>query len=307
MKRKMAEEGSVIDADDKLESDRKCERTDSSQDPCREQCCPKNADVDNENAEMNETSKEDFSVEEKEKDSTEDEPASSCRETASFRVVWNKKNYEVTFPVDETADCLKQHIENLTGLPVSMQKLMYKGLVKDGSKTLRELNVTNGVKMMVVGSTINDVMKVTPPPPGALKEEKTTSGSSKEPLCNQKMHKKVLDKGKPDDVMPGIKNKKEKLPTVPVAGMYNKYGGKVRLTFKLELDQLWIGTKERTEKIPMGSIKNVISEAIQGHEEYHMMAIQLGPTEASRYWIYWVPAQFVDAIKDTILGKWQPF
>ena len=29
---------------------------------------------------------------------------------------------------------------------------------------------------MVVGSTINDVMKVTPPPPGALKEEKITSG-----------------------------------------------------------------------------------------------------------------------------------
>ena len=50
------------------------------------------------------------------------------------------------------------------------------GLVKDGSKTLRELNVTNGVKMMVVGSTMNDVMKVTPPPPGALKEEKIASG-----------------------------------------------------------------------------------------------------------------------------------
>lgn len=51
------------------------------------------------------------------------------------------------------------------------------GLVKDGGKTLRELNVSNGVKMMVVGSTINDVMKVTPPPPGALKDEKSgTSG-----------------------------------------------------------------------------------------------------------------------------------
>lgn len=35
----------------------------------------------------------------------------------------------------------------------------------------------------------------------------------------------------------------EKLPNVPIAGMYNKYGGKVRLTFKLELDQVWIGTK----------------------------------------------------------------
>lgn len=30
---------------------------------------------------------------------------------------------------------------------------------------------------------------------------------------------------------------------MPLSGMYNKSGGKVRLTFKLEQDQLWIGTK----------------------------------------------------------------
>ena len=35
--------------------------------------------------------------------------------------------------------------------------------------------------------------------------------------------------------------------------------------------------------------------------------IQLGPTEASRYWIYWVPAQYIEAIKDTVLGRWQSF
>lgn len=45
----------------------------------------------------------------------------------------------------------------------------------------------------------------------------------------------------------------------------------MRLTFKLENDQLWLSTKERTEKLPMGSIKNVVSEAIEGHEEYHVM------------------------------------
>ena len=28
---------------------------------------------------------------------------------------------------------------------------------------------------------------------------------------------------------------------------------------------------ERTEKLPMGSIKNVVSEPIEGHEEYHIM------------------------------------
>ena len=37
------------------------------------------------------------------------------------------------------------------------------------------------------------------------------------------------------------------------------------------------------------------------------VALQLGPTEASRYFIYWVPAQYVDSIKDAVLGKWQFF
>ncbi|XP_048575418.1 ubiquitin domain-containing protein UBFD1 isoform X2 [Nematostella vectensis] len=237
--------------------------------------------------------KEQQSVEEKEADTSD--KAKSAAEMVNFRVCWNKKNYDVTFDLDKSVDKLKEHIEELTGL------------LKDGTKTLRDVKITKGTKMMVVGSTINDVLKVTPPSPSQLKEEKTTASAAKEPFCKQKMHKKVLDKGKPDDVMPGIKNRKESLPTVPLSGMYNKYGGKVRLTFKLELDQLWLGTKERTEKLPMGSIKNIVSEPIEEHDDYHILALQLGPTEASRYWIYWVPAQYVDAIKDTVLGKWQPF
>lgn len=138
-------------------------------------------------------------------------------------------------------------------------------------------------------------------PKSSSKDKESTSSS------REKQHKKVLDKGKPDDVMPAVKNVKESLPPAPLSGMLNKHGNKVRLTFKMEADQLWIGTKERTEKVPMNSIRNVVSEPIEGHEEYHILAIQLGPTEASRYWIYWVPGQFVDAIKDAILGKWQVF
>mgnify|MGYP005984058237 FL=1 len=55
--------------------------------------------------------------------------------------------------------------------------------------------------------------------------------------------------------------------------MLNKHGGKVRLTFKLESDQLWLSTKERTEKLPMGSIKSIVSESIEGHEEYHILVV----------------------------------
>lgn len=32
------------------------------------------------------------------------------------------------------------------------------------------------------------------------------ASSTKEPLCKQKLHRKVLDKGLPEDVMPGILN-----------------------------------------------------------------------------------------------------
>ena len=53
----------------------------------------------------------------------------------------------------------------------------------------------------------------------------------------------MLDKGKPEDIMAAVKGTKDSLPAAPLSGMFNKSGGKVRLTFKLEQDQLWIGTK----------------------------------------------------------------
>ncbi|XP_013360263.1 PREDICTED: ubiquitin domain-containing protein UBFD1 [Chinchilla lanigera] len=233
------------------------------------------------------------------------EDAGRERELVELKIVWNKTKHDVKVPLDSTGSELKQRIHSITGLPPAMQKVMYKGLVPE-DKTLREIKVTSGAKIMVVGSTINDVLAVNTPKDASQQDAKAEE-NKKEPLCRQKQHRKVLDKGKPEDVMPSVKGVQERLPAVPLSGMYNKSGGKVRLTFKLEQDQLWIGTKERTEKLPMGSIKNVVSEPIEGHEDYHMMAFQLGPTEASYYWVYWVPTQYVDAIKDTVLGKWQYF
>ncbi|KAJ8940859.1 hypothetical protein NQ314_010562 [Rhamnusium bicolor] len=45
----------------------------------------------------------------------------------------------------------------------------------------------------------------------------------------------------------------------------------------------------------------------KSHNNILLSGLQLGPTDASRYWIYWVPAQYIDAIKDAVLGKWQYF
>ncbi|XP_069570847.1 ubiquitin domain-containing protein UBFD1 isoform X3 [Brachyistius frenatus] len=167
--------------------------------------------------------------------------ADDDKETVDLKIIWNKNKYDLKIPVDSTGAKLKERIHSLTGLPPAMQKVMYKGLLPE-DKTLREIKVTNGAKIMVVGSTINDVLAVNTPKE-VVQQEVKAEENKKEPLCRQKQHRKVLDKGKPEDIMPAIKGTKERLPTVPLSGMYNKSGGKVRLTFKLEQDQLWIGTK----------------------------------------------------------------
>ncbi|XKL69650.1 hypothetical protein PGB90_007419 [Kerria lacca] len=224
----------------------------------------------------------------------------SSNPAVDFIVVYNKHKYDITFNSNKTVKELKAYLQGLIGVPENLQKVMFKGLAKD-EQTLKELDVKSGAKVMVVGSKLDQVLAVKSGPQEVASDEKVIT---KEPLCKQKMHVKILEKGIPDDIMVGIKNAKDPLPSHPLAGMLNKNGGKVRLTFKLELDQLWIGTKDRTEKISMNSIKTIVSEPIEGHEEYHIMGFQLGSSEASRYWVYWVPAQYVDSIKSAILGTW---
>ncbi|GFN80997.1 ubiquitin domain-containing protein ubfd1-like [Plakobranchus ocellatus] len=210
-------------------------------------------------------------------DDDEEDDESSHMEKVRFTVIFKKQKHEVSWPCDSSISKLKSHIESLTGVPASLQKIMYKGLAKD-EKTLRELNVVEGAKLMVIGSTLNDVLAVSAPSKTELQDDyKSTAKAAKEPLSEQKQHKKILDKyGKPEDVPVGIKGLSEALPQVPLSGMYNKSGGKVRLTFKLDSDQLWLGTKERTVKIPMPSIKAVTSEPIKGHEDYHIMTVLQG-------------------------------
>lgn len=229
-------------------------------------------------------------------------------EKVEFKVIFNKKKHDISFPLDENIGALKAHLQPIIDIPPAMMKVMIKGLAKD-EMTLRKLGVSKGSKVMVVGSSLNDVLSVSKAPTEKqLRETEKAEVSAQKDEAKNKMHKKILDKGKPDDAMVGFVSKyPEPLPPTPLSGMVNKHGGKVRLTFKLDQDQVWIGTKERTEKISLGSIKNVVSEPIEGHPEYHILALQLGPTEASRYWIYWVPAQYIDGIKESILGKWQMF
>lgn len=131
----------------------------------------------------------------------------SCSNAAvDFIVVYNKKKYDITFNSNKTVKDLKAYLQGLIGVPQHLQKVMFKGLAKD-DQTLKDLDVKSGTKVMVVGSKLDQIMAVsTNTAQDDTAEEKASA--SKEPLCKQKLHKKILDKGIPEDVMVGIKNVK---------------------------------------------------------------------------------------------------
>lgn len=131
----------------------------------------------------------------------------------------------------------------------------------------------------------NDVLAVNMPP-NATQQGAKAKENKTELHCRQKQPRKVLEKRKMEDTMPSVKGVQESLPTEPLPSMCNKSGGTVRLIFKLKQDQLWISMKEQTEKLPTSPSKNAVSDPRAGHKDHHGMAFQLGPMEASYYWLY---------------------
>ncbi|XP_043199260.1 ubiquitin domain-containing protein UBFD1-like [Amphibalanus amphitrite] len=92
--------------------------------------------------------------------SAKEEPPASAEVT--LNIVYKKQKLQVQAALDGTVETLKKQLHPLIEVPPSMQKVMIRGLARD-DKTLRQLGVTSGAKVMVVGSTLNDVLSVAKP------------------------------------------------------------------------------------------------------------------------------------------------
>merc|ERR1712025_853302 len=75
----------------------------------------------------------------------------------TFKIVFNKKKLDITWDRTKTISSLKSYIHTITEVPPAMQKLMFKGLLKD-AQTLSEAKITTGTKVMLVGSKLTDVI-----------------------------------------------------------------------------------------------------------------------------------------------------
>ena len=184
---------------------------------------------------------------------------------------------------------------------------MFKGLLKDDSKTLRDAKVAKNAKLMMIApdAKVGAVIKT---PPKASTSTNVASGPQivvYEPLCEQTKHKKILDKGLPDGAVAGHAVKEESLPSGGIVALLDNRGNKVRLAFKSAEQVLNIASADATRKVPYGSVGSVESEPIKGNEAYSIVGLKLGNGDASIIWLYYVPSQYVKALKKEIMsGGW---
>jgi len=230
------------------------------------------------------------------------QPSNNNTETVKFSLNFKKQNHAVEFGLNQSLSELRQHIALITGVAPGLQKLMFKGMLKEDEKTLKELNFKDSCKLMLIGSTINDVMATAAPP--VEKKEKEEEEAQKESLSDKMPHKKIVEKGPPEDAVPGKQGKHEPLPNASITGIYNNIGVKVRLTFKMWSQELWIQSASSTQKLPFSTIRAVTSEPINGRDEYHIVTLQLGASDKSKYYLYFVPCQYVRGIKAALTGDY---
>ncbi|CAF0868829.1 unnamed protein product [Didymodactylos carnosus] len=249
-----------------------------------------------------------------------DTPASSSSTTntislipITIKIKYKTQTFDIKCGLYDTLKDLKEQIDKLTDIDPKIQKLVYKTISTNKSTdatTLKDLNITDGTKLLLIGATRSEMLSTTAAATGASGTNTKDSlddqqSKKKEPLSKMTQHAKILKSGKPDNAGIGIRNVNEALPS-SLDGMYmstlNQREKRVRLTFKLELDEVWVNTAETTMKIQMNQIRNVIDEPIEGHEEYSIVGLQKGTTEQSIIWIYWVPSQYVKAIRQAILS-----
>ena len=89
--------------------------------------------------------------------------------------------------------------------------------------------------------------------------------------------------GPPSGATPGQNGVHSSLPDSALTGILGHTGKPVRLTFKDELQQLWLSSSERTQKLQYAQIRSISKEEeIEGHAGYSIVSLQLGSNEKSK-------------------------
>ncbi|XP_054160041.1 ubiquitin domain-containing protein UBFD1-like [Oppia nitens] len=219
----------------------------------------------------------------------------SATDLLKFRIIYDKKSFELSLQSNTTVTQLKNEIQRLTQIAPDMQKLILKGkAIHKNADTLATVGVKNNDKILVVGTTLYDISAALKPDIDVNNDKEITNGQR---FCNQNKHKKIVDKGKPKNVMIGYKNGNEELPINGIEGLVDKMEKTCRLSFKLESDQFCIHYNANSYQHNITDVVHIEDQTIDGHEEYCILCIELKHRKI--IWLYWVPHQYIKAIRKT--------
>ncbi|KAI8607525.1 hypothetical protein BC830DRAFT_121994 [Chytriomyces sp. MP71] len=225
-----------------------------------------------------------------------------------FKIAYQRQMLEVTMEPDALVSALKARVSELTGLDPRLQKLLYKGILKDDA-TLAQSQLSSNAKVVLMASSASAILSVAAPQkPPPSEDTGAANAEAKAAFFEQTEHAKVLTRGKPDwDVIEkGNPYARTALPSLGIWTV-NARGLKCRLSFKSETQEMQLATAERTQKIAYASIRRIDSHDMPaeqaGGEGYCAVGIQIGPTEKSLLWFYWVPKQYVENIKEAVMGR----
>ncbi|MEW5314245.1 MAG: hypothetical protein WDW38_005756 [Sanguina aurantia] len=228
--------------------------------------------------------------------------SSPSEEELSFTITYGKNSSLVSLKASTTVGDLKAQIESSTGVPRAKQKLLQKGVpLKDDNKTLAEVGIKQKSKLLLIGSSVSDVL----PTESAADVAWDAAPAAEAAAVKPEVHAKVLSKGRPEDGWPGVAGRQVLLgeSVVMIPGLLNSQGTKkgghpgVLVTFKPELQQLL-----DHPGLAYGSIRKIEATPIEGQEEYSILSLNLGTTSSSIMRLYFFPSQHVASIKIRILG-----
>ncbi|KAL6779724.1 hypothetical protein ACKKBG_A13470 [Auxenochlorella protothecoides x Auxenochlorella symbiontica] len=227
--------------------------------------------------------------------------AGSVADHIQFRIVYGRNSKLVSRSPQHTVRELKREIEEHTGVVVPNQKLLCKTQLRD-HQTLSEAGVKQGSKIMVLAIRPQS-SPATPQTAEGSTEHAWDPTPAAEVWADQERHRKVLESGRPEGGWVGIADRQVPLDDNQafIPALLTQARVKVRLTFKPELQQVWLGSDHSTQKVPYSSVRGIISQPIPASPGYSILCLSLG-SGSSQLWLYWVPSQAVSGIKLRVLG-----
>eukprot|EP01147_Barroeca_monosierra_P002473 gene2473-5403_t len=208
-------------------------------------------------------------------------------------------------------------------------------------RLLKDVKLADNAKILVVGATTSQIEEVvsaekSSSSPAFLAQ--ANAMATKKKLSEEKPHIDIIKKGPPADVMLGYRPGQEPLPEGPLTGLIGEGGKKARLHIRVAQNKLIIHYPNTSRELlhlnrllsnygkvfhgcslssyfcdlnnnrhsnpvqlSLSTVQRVSSEPIPGHEEYLIVGFKVG--RKTTLYLYWVPAQYLSAIKGAMFGS----